>query len=65
MLTTRLNESSRATATARAVRLAGMFLVAKLRTMQRDQSTQAAARYARKTLGLPLNVTLSILRGQA
>jgi hypothetical protein len=40
-----------------------MFLVAKLRTMQRDQSTQAAAKYARKTLGLPLHVSLQILRG--
>ncbi len=63
MLTTRTSESHRATATARAVRLSGMFLVAKLRTMQRDQSTQAAAKYARKTLGLPLHVSLQILRG--
>jgi hypothetical protein len=41
--------------------LAGLWLVEKLRQQARTNGTQAAARYARKTLGLPLELALSIL----
>ncbi len=62
MQTTRLNESHRATATARAVRLAGMFLVSKARQQARDTSVQQAAKNLRRQ-GVPLHVSLQILRG--
>ena len=55
-------ESTRATATARAVRLAGMYLVSKARQQARDSGTYRAALNLRKS-GCPINVALSILKG--
>jgi hypothetical protein len=49
-------------ATAHAVRLAGMFFVAKLRQQARDSGTYRAALNARKQ-GAPLAVALAALRG--
>jgi hypothetical protein len=49
-------------ATAQAVRLAGMFLVAKARQQARDTSTFQAASTLSKQ-GVPLSVALAALRG--
>jgi c-di-AMP phosphodiesterase-like protein len=49
-------------ATAHAVRLAGMYLVAKARQQARDTSTFQAASNLRKQ-GAPLAVALAALRG--
>ena len=62
MLTTRVNESPRARQSARAIRVAGMFLVAKLQEQARATSTYQAAKNARK-MGLPLSHALLILGG--
>jgi ribosomal protein S11 len=62
MITTRTNESCRATQTARAVRLAGMFLVSKARQQAAEYGTQQAARNLRKQ-GMPIETALAILRG--
>ncbi len=62
MTTTRTHESTRANQTARAVRVAGMWIVAKARQQARDLGTQQAARNLRKH-GLRLDVALLILRG--
>ena len=62
MITTRTHESTRANQTARAVRVAGMWLVAKARQQARDMGTQQAARNLRRQ-GLGLDTALLILRG--
>jgi hypothetical protein len=59
---TTITPSTRADSTARAVRLAGMYLVSKLRQQARDSGTYRAALNARKQ-GVPLSVALACLRG--
>lgn len=64
MISTRTTDTTRANQTARAVRIAGMWIVAKARQQARDQGTQQAARNLRKQ-GAPIEHALAILGGGA
>lgn len=59
MISTRTTDT-RADRTARAVRLAGMFLVSKARQQARDSSVQQAAKNLRRQ-GVPIEVALAVL----
>ena len=60
MISTRTTDNRRADRTARAVRLAGMFLVAKMRQQAIEAGTYRAAANLRKQ-GVPIAVALAVL----